>query len=90
MLIKILILLWSIFKKADAQGNMYAPWNLGRMYENGWGVQKNLDMAKQWYEKAAGRGHPNAKNKLEELKKAAALLPLRSAVPLINQTTVMN
>ena len=52
------------FKKADIQGNMFAPWNIGRMYENGWGVEKDIDMANKWYKKAAERGHSGAKKKL--------------------------
>lgn len=35
------------------QNTTYAKCFLGLLYENGWGVEKNLLTAKEWYEKAA-------------------------------------
>jgi TPR repeat protein len=32
--------------------------NLGRLYENGWGVAQDYMKARELYEKAAGTGNP--------------------------------
>ena len=37
------------------------------MYENVYGVTKNLTEAKKWYEKAAAQGNENAKERLKVL-----------------------
>lgn len=42
------------------QGNMYAQYNLGVMYEYGEGVWQNLDEAEKWYKKAAEQGDPSS------------------------------
>lgn len=42
---------------------------LGDIYANGWGVEKDTDMAKQWYRTAAANGFQRAKEKLAELEK---------------------
>lgn len=41
-----------------------ARYDLGRMYELGMGVDKDLAKAISWYEKAAQQGHQKAKEKL--------------------------
>jgi TPR repeat protein len=35
--------------------------NLGVLYQNGWGVAKDPDKAREWYEKAAAKGDADAK-----------------------------
>ena len=37
---------------------------LGSMYENGWGVTRDLSEAAAWYSKAAKQGHELAQSKL--------------------------
>ena len=56
------------FKKAADQGHPAAQRNLGRMYENGWGVAKLKSRAVEWYQKAAAQGDEVAKMALENLK----------------------
>jgi hypothetical protein len=52
------------FSAAAKQGNPNAQYMLGVLYENGHGVRKSLDEARQWYQKAAAQGHSEAKKKL--------------------------
>jgi TPR repeat protein len=40
----------------------------GQMYENGWGVEKNTDMARRYYESGARQGHLESVNSLRALK----------------------
>jgi TPR repeat protein len=42
------------------QGLAAAQFNLGLLYANGQGVQKDDAQARQWYEKAAAQGHADA------------------------------
>ena len=52
---------------AAEQGYAMGQNNLGWMYENGYGVKKDIKQAKYWYEKAAAQGNENAKNALKRL-----------------------
>jgi TPR repeat protein len=59
------------FQKQRAQaGSASAQYDLGMRYLNGNGVEKNLDEAKQWFEKSAAQGNSMATKKLEELKQS--------------------
>ena len=49
-------------------GDALAMRNLGNLFEHGFGVTKNLDDARKWYEKAAIAGDEEAKKRLELLK----------------------
>ena len=53
---------FALFLKADPGGHPDAANNIGRMYFNGWGVDRNADLAASWYEKAAWRGSAHAAN----------------------------
>ena len=55
------------YLKAAEQGNATAQFNLGVMYGNGYGVEKNCWEASQWYTKAAEQGYPNAKERASEM-----------------------
>ena len=44
------------YHKAAEQGHAQAQYNLGKMYEDGRGVQQNSKKAIEWYQKAADRG----------------------------------
>ncbi|KAJ1966428.1 ERAD-associated protein [Dipsacomyces acuminosporus] len=37
---------------AETEGNSFAMWNLGWMYENGIGVKRDFHLAKRWYDKS--------------------------------------
>ena len=41
-----------------------AWFNLGLMYERGWGISRDDEKAAEWYRKAAGQGHAVAQNNL--------------------------
>ena len=47
-------------KKSASEGYPEAQLQLGEMYYNGEGVQKNLVKALQWFEEAADKDHPIA------------------------------
>ena len=51
-------------EKAAAQGSVYAMNNLGVLYQNGKGVERNRTTAGEWWEKAAANGNEAAKEKL--------------------------
>ena len=41
------------YRKATEQGDADAQFNLGWLYENGWGVSKDYAEAVKWWQKAA-------------------------------------
>ncbi|KOR28138.1 hypothetical protein TI04_11700, partial [Achromatium sp. WMS2] len=57
------------YRKAAAQGNAYAQYSLGWMYENGRGVPQDDTQAVFWYRKAAAQGDADAKAALARLKR---------------------
>jgi hypothetical protein len=57
-----------VYERAAAGGYASAQYALGRMYENGVGVPKDLARAIEYYKKAAGQGYPNANVALDRLK----------------------
>ncbi|WP_188750763.1 tetratricopeptide repeat protein [Marinobacterium zhoushanense] len=44
---------------------------LGQMYENGWGVDADVEMAQRYYERGARQGHLDSVNSLRALKNKA-------------------
>jgi len=46
------------------KGDMAAQYDLGRAYENGFAVKKDLAEAANWYQRAAEQGHCDAQNSL--------------------------
>jgi TPR repeat protein len=46
------------------QGHAKAQYNLGVMYNNGWGVVQNYKTAVKWYTLAAEQGHASAQKNL--------------------------
>lgn len=56
------------FRKEAEQGNAFAQYNFGLMYENGGGLQRDLSSARFWYEKAAAKGYEEARKRLNALK----------------------
>lgn len=53
------------FQIASDLGFADSQFGLGRMYEHGYGVEKQLDKAKELYEKASEKGHKAAIEKLK-------------------------
>lgn len=54
--------------KAANQGEAFAQWSLGWMYDNGRGVEVDQEEAVRWYEKAAAQGYADARAELDALK----------------------
>ena len=48
-------------------GDAVSQYKLGRAYETGDGVEKNLAIAREWYQKSADNGYKNAEVKLRLL-----------------------
>ncbi|RIA89714.1 hypothetical protein C1645_185166 [Glomus cerebriforme] len=57
-----------LFQKAAVLGNIIAQYNIALMYEYGYEVIKNIDLALYWYKKSAEQGEQDAKNKLKCLQ----------------------
>ena len=57
----------ALFKNAAENNCSRANYHIGRFYENGLGCDKNIDEAKEWYQKAADKGDKDAKAALERL-----------------------
>ena len=55
------------FLDAAKKGDAEAQYNLGACYEFGGGTEKNVDRAKEWYQKAAAKGHQKAQERLRVL-----------------------
>lgn len=54
-------------EEASNRGNARAQYSLGHMYENGEGLNKDIDKAKEYYHLAANQGHKKAKAALKKL-----------------------
>jgi TPR repeat protein len=48
------------FRMAADQDNGAAEFNVGVMYENGWGIKRDYAEARRWYEKATAQGYAGA------------------------------
>lgn len=55
------------FSQAAISSHSGAQYMLGSMYENGYGVGKNLEAALNYYRSAAEKGHPSAQKAYERL-----------------------
>ena len=49
------------------QGKDSAMWSVALCYEDGTGVEKNIDKAVYWYKKGAEKGETNCKEALTRL-----------------------
>ncbi len=54
---------------------------LGQMYENGWGVTADSDLARKYYERGARQGHLGSVNSLRALKNKAYLAEYEKLLP---------
>ena len=59
----------SWLRASAKQNNTEAQYNLGVFHEKGYGVSKDLDKAKEWYQLAADQGLEVAIQKIQALKK---------------------
>ncbi|MFA0633128.1 hypothetical protein AB4549_10375 [Vibrio breoganii] len=57
----------ALFKKSAENGNSNAMYNLGRMYQLGRGIDRDIDLAIQWMRKAAKLGNEKAKDRLQKM-----------------------
>lgn len=56
-----------IFTRAAESGHPQSQYMIGRMYEHGQGVGRNVDTAREWYAKAAEKGESRAKKAMNRL-----------------------
>lgn len=54
-------------RKQAGQGDAWAQLNLGAAYDNGLGVEQNVERARHWYQKAAEQGVAEAQFNLAHL-----------------------
>lgn len=55
---------------------------LGKMYENGWGIEKDEEKARRYYESGARQGHLDSVNSLRALKNKAYKVEFDRLLPL--------
>ena len=55
------------YKLGAEKGFNVAQYNLGNMYEHGLGVDKDMELAKTWYAKAAAQDFKLAQQKMSEI-----------------------
>lgn len=60
-------------------GDAYAQLNLGAAYDNGIGVERDIDQALHWYQKSAEQGVPEAQFNLAHLLVAEELSAVSAA-----------
>ena len=58
--------------RAARAGYASEQYNLGIIYQHGFGVEKNLATAREWLEKAASQDHTQAKAALKTLPDTGA------------------
>lgn len=56
-----------VFAKPPPKGHAEAQYNLGVCHEHGYGVEKDLGQAADWYRKAAAQKHAKAQEALKKL-----------------------
>ncbi len=65
------------------EGDVNATNLMGQMYENGWGVEKDIDQAKKFYDQGARRGHLASVNSLRKLKNIDYKVELDALLPKV-------
>jgi genome sequencing data, contig C250 len=56
-----------LYRPLAENGDASAQYKLGLMYENGQGTKRDMEKAREWYEKAAANGDEEAKEALKNL-----------------------
>ncbi len=62
------------FERLARAGWAVAQNRLGELYEQGLGVPRDLDRAREWFRRAAEQGHPLARANLTRLQNQVAFL----------------
>lgn len=57
---------FKLYESAAEKGVVSAQCNLASFYKLGWGVDKNIDKAKEWYQKACANGDSDGCNELNK------------------------
>src|SRR5690606_18280947 len=57
------------YMKGAEKNYSVSLYNVGMYYENGWGIEKDLQKALEFYKRAANLGYENAIKKVNELSK---------------------
>ena len=52
------------------QGNIKAMYDVGKLFERGRGVNKDITKAAAWFQKAATKGQPAARKALRDMQRA--------------------
>lgn len=71
--------IFNSFLRTAIEGDTNSQFVVGHRYEVGVGTAQDLDQALYWYTRAAERGHPLARMKIEERKRAQAPAPISDA-----------
>lgn len=74
--------IFNSFLRTAIEGDTNSQFVVGHRYEIGVGTAQDLDQAHYWYGRAAERGHPLAKLKVEERKRAQA--PAPESAPIVS------
>lgn len=69
-------------------GDANAQFIIASRYETGKGTEKNMERAQYWYERAAKKGHPLAKVKVEEHAAAVASSVTKATVAVKHTTQI--
>ena len=69
------------FKPLAEQGDAYAQYNLGVMYDNGQGVTQDYKTAVKWFRRAAEQGNSFGQNALGNMYDAGRGVPKHNDLP---------
>ncbi|MGM0593113.1 MAG: tetratricopeptide repeat protein [Pseudomonadota bacterium] len=69
----------SQLRRQAGQGDAWAQLNLGAAYDNGMGVERDVDRALHWYQKAAEQGLAKAQFNLAHLLVSEEISPVAAA-----------
>ena len=72
----------ALLKPLATRGDPVAQTLVGEMYLDGLGVKPDLDQAEKWLRPAADGGNPDARKRLEELRRTAAAGARSGSVPV--------
>jgi TPR repeat protein len=78
---------FEFYKRRAAEGSDDAQYQLAMRYMAGRGTDKNQELAREWFEKAAKQGHSEASKKLLELGPAPAPSKAAAASSAASATT---
>jgi TPR repeat protein len=74
-------ILLSWYLEQSIAGNGEAMLGLGHMFENGWGIPQDIEVAKRWYAKARSAGTKGAAKRLRQIKAGGIVVETDSEAP---------